>query len=55
MPGRAGIETLLYLLDEAFRGPGIEQSNESQALLPNLRIVDAVDCAIVLGEAVGTA
>lgn len=39
MPGRAGIETLLYLLDEAFRGPGIEQSNESQALLPNLRSV----------------
>ena len=37
MAGRDGIETMLYLLDEAFRGVGIEQSNESQALLPNLR------------------
>jgi uncharacterized damage-inducible protein DinB len=37
--GRAGIDTLLYLLDEAFRGVGIEESNESQALLPNLRSV----------------
>jgi hypothetical protein len=36
---RAGIETMLYLLDEAFRGPGIEASNESQALMPNLRSV----------------
>jgi uncharacterized damage-inducible protein DinB len=39
MTGRAGIETMLYLLDEAFRGAGIEQSNESQALMPNLRSV----------------
>lgn len=39
MAGRGGIEALLYLLDEAFRGPGIEASNESQALLPNLRSV----------------
>ena len=39
MTGRRGIETLLYLLDEAFRGVGIEQSDESQALLPNLRSV----------------
>jgi uncharacterized damage-inducible protein DinB len=30
---------MLYLLDEAFRGVGIEQSDESQALLPNLRSV----------------
>jgi uncharacterized damage-inducible protein DinB len=30
---------MLYLLDEAFRGAGIEQSNESQALMPNLRSV----------------
>ena len=30
---------MLYLLDEAFRGAGIEESNESQALLPNLRTV----------------
>jgi hypothetical protein len=39
MTARRGIETMLYLLDEAFRGVGIEQSNESQALLPNLRTV----------------
>jgi hypothetical protein len=38
---RGGIETLLYLMDEAFRGPGIEASDESQALLPNLRSVPA--------------
>jgi hypothetical protein len=36
---RAGIETMLFLLDEAFRGAGIEASNESQALMPNLRSV----------------
>jgi len=36
---RGGIEALLYLMDEAFRGRGIEESNESQALLPNLRSV----------------
>jgi len=36
---RASIETLLFLLDEAFRGLGLEQTNESQALLPNLRAV----------------
>ena len=34
-----GIDTFLYLLDEVFRGVGIEESNESQALLPNLRSV----------------
>jgi uncharacterized damage-inducible protein DinB len=39
MADRGGIEALLYLLDEAFRGRGIEESNESQALLPNLRSV----------------
>ena len=39
MTGRAGIETLLFVLDEAFRGPGIEASNESQALMSNLRSV----------------
>jgi uncharacterized damage-inducible protein DinB len=38
---RAGIDAFLYLMDEAFRGPGIEESNESQALLPNLATVDA--------------
>lgn len=35
-----GVEALLYLLDEAFEGRGIEESNESQALLPNLATVD---------------
>jgi len=39
MTSRSGIEAMLYLLDEAFRGVGIESSNESQALLPNLRSV----------------
>ena len=39
MTDRAGIDSLLYLLDEAFRGAGIEDSDESQALLPNLRSV----------------
>ena len=39
MAGRAGIEAQLYLMDEAFRGPGLEKSNESQALLPNLATV----------------
>jgi uncharacterized damage-inducible protein DinB len=33
------LELILYLADEAFRGPGIEESNESQALLPNLATV----------------
>jgi uncharacterized damage-inducible protein DinB len=36
---RAGLETMLYLMDEAFRGAGIEASNESQALMPNLLTV----------------
>ena len=35
------IDLLTYLMDEAFAGPGIEASNESQALLPNLATVDA--------------
>jgi len=39
MTGRSGITAQLYLLDEAFRGVGIEASNESQALLPNVRSV----------------
>ncbi|HXI81759.1 MAG TPA: DinB family protein [Verrucomicrobiae bacterium] len=39
MTSRDGIEAQLYLLEEAFRGTGIEQSNESQALLTNLRTV----------------
>jgi hypothetical protein len=39
MASRAGIEALLYLLDEAFRGRGIDDTDESQALLPNLGTV----------------
>jgi hypothetical protein len=39
MASRSGIDALLYLLDEAFRGRGIEESDESQALLPNLATV----------------
>jgi hypothetical protein len=39
MTGRAGIDAQLYLLEEAFRGRGIEESNESQALLTNLATV----------------
>lgn len=41
MGDRNAIEALGYLLDEAFRGVGIEESNESQALLPNLATVSA--------------
>lgn len=39
MTNRGGIDALLYLLDEAFRGRGIEESNESQAFLTNLASV----------------
>jgi len=39
MARRSAIETLLVLMDEAFRGGGIEASNESQALLANLATV----------------
>ena len=38
---RSGIDALLYLLDDAFRGRGIEESNESQALLTNLATVSS--------------
>ncbi len=41
MAGRGGIETILDLMDEAFRGRGIEESDESQALLTNLTSVPA--------------
>ncbi len=41
MTGRGGIDALLDLMDEAFRGRGIEESNESQALLTNLATVPA--------------
>ena len=37
--GRDALDLLLYLMDEAFRGPGIEETNEAQALLPNLATV----------------
>ena len=36
--GRAGIETLLHLMEMAFGEPGVEE-DESQALLPNLATV----------------
>lgn len=39
MADRTGIEAFLYLLEEAYRGRGIEESNESQALVPNLATV----------------
>ena len=39
MAGRGGIDALLQLMEEAFRGAGIEESNESQALLTNLATV----------------
>jgi uncharacterized damage-inducible protein DinB len=34
------VGALLYLLDEAFEGPGLEESNESQALMANVATVD---------------
>jgi DinB superfamily len=34
------VDELVYLLDEAFRGKGIEETNESQSLLANLGSVD---------------
>jgi uncharacterized damage-inducible protein DinB len=34
------IEEYVYLLDEAFRGKGIEASNETQSMLGNLATVD---------------
>ena len=39
MGDRAGIETMLGLLDEAFRAGGIEETDESQALMTNLATV----------------
>ena len=39
MGDRGGIEALLDLMDEAFGGPGIEASDESQALMVNLATV----------------
>jgi uncharacterized damage-inducible protein DinB len=37
---RAAVDELLYVLDEAMHGSGIIESNESQALIPNLATVD---------------
>lgn len=34
------IDLLMYLMDEAFAGQGIEESNESQSLMTNLATVD---------------
>ena len=34
------IDELVYLLDEAFRGKGIEETSESQSLVANLTTVD---------------
>ncbi len=39
MAARSGIDAFLYLLDDAFRGAGIEENNESQALLTNIATV----------------
>ena len=36
----AEVDLLVYLMDEAFQGPGIVASNESQALMPNLATVE---------------
>jgi uncharacterized damage-inducible protein DinB len=36
---RAAVEALLYLLDEAFEGRGLEDSNESQSLMWNVATV----------------
>jgi uncharacterized damage-inducible protein DinB len=50
--GRGGVDAVVYLLEESFRGPGIEASNESQALLPNLATVgDQEWRALVRGAA----
>jgi uncharacterized damage-inducible protein DinB len=38
--GMSEVELLRYLMDEAFEGPGIEESNESQSLMANLATVD---------------
>jgi hypothetical protein len=34
------VQEYIYLLDEAFRGKGIEESNETQSMLGNLATVD---------------
>lgn len=37
------VDAFLYLLDEAFEGRGLEESNESQALLTNLATVTGAE------------
>lgn len=50
--GRTGIEANVFLLDEAFRGPGIEDTDESQALLTNIATVpDGAWLALPAGAA----
>lgn len=50
MAERGGILAILDLLDEAFRGGGIEETDESQALLANLATVpDAYWTALPAG------
>lgn len=41
--GDTAVQALLYLLDEAFEGRGIRESNESQALLTNLATVSEAE------------
>jgi uncharacterized damage-inducible protein DinB len=36
----SGVDELVYLLNEAFEGKGIEETNESQSLMQNLASVD---------------
>jgi hypothetical protein len=50
-----GVEALLYVLDEAFAGAGIEESGESQALLTNLATVDEREWRTLPAGAVRTA
>lgn len=52
--GRSGIDELCALLDEAFRGAGLEATNESQALLPNLATVPAEHWRAIAPGAVRT-
>lgn len=44
---RGTIQHYVYLLDEAFEGRGIEESNESQALLTNLATVSDAEWTVL--------
>jgi uncharacterized damage-inducible protein DinB len=48
------VAEFLYLLDEAFEGRGIEESNESQALLTNLATVSEAEWRATVGGATRT-